>query len=184
MRAVVAFCAAALLVLAVAADSHSDKMAKYHKRTGAKWLAHLEKEAGVYKLPSGMLFRVKTKGTGSKSPEANDDCDVHYTGTLRDGTKFDSSVDRGSPATFKPTQVIRGWTEALQLMREGDKWIVYIPYDMAYGEHGSPPNIPGYAPLQFEMELLKVKAGGKSADKASLELKEKIGKSYDEIQTS
>ena len=180
MRATLAVALLALLAVAVSADA-AEKMTRYHKRTGAKWLAGLEKEEGVYKLPSGMLFRVKKKGTGAKSPDANDDCEVHYTGTLKDGTKFDSSVDRGSPATFKPTQVIKGWTEALQLMREGDKWEVYIPYDMAYGESGSPPKIPGFAPLRFEMELLKVKAGGKTADKASENLKAAIGKGYDEV---
>ena len=170
-----------VVVAFVAALVTSKDMEAYHKRTGAKFLADKEKEAGVYKLPSGMLFKVLAKGSGEKSPGPNDDCDVHYKGTLRDGTKFDSSYDRGSPATFKPTQVIKGWTEALQLMREGDKWEVYIPYELAYGTRGSPPKIPGFAPLVFEMELIKVKGAGKAAAKAAEELKALIGKTHDEL---
>jgi FKBP-type peptidyl-prolyl cis-trans isomerase FklB len=135
----------------------------------------------VYKLPSGMLFKVLSKGKGDLSPRADDPCEVHYSGTLRDGKKFDSSYDRGAPATFKPTQVIKGWTEALQLMREGDKWEVYIPYNLAYGEHGSPPRIPGYSPLVFQMELLKVKSGGKPASDADAAIKAAIGKDYADL---
>jgi FKBP-type peptidyl-prolyl cis-trans isomerase FklB len=170
----VVLCIAATVVVAKDMDA-------YHKRTGAKFLADKEKEAGVFKLPSGMLFKVLAKGNGDKSPGPNDDCDVHYKGTLRDGTKFDSSYDRGSPATFKPTQVIKGWTEALQLMREGDKWEVYIPYELAYGARGSPPKIPAFAPLTFEMELIKVKGTGKTAAAAAAELKQLIGKTHDEL---
>lgn len=168
-------------VVALFATVNAADMTKYYKRTGAKFLADKEKEEGVFKLPSGMLFKVLQKGTGGKSPQADDDCEVHYAGTLRDGTKFDSSYDRGSPATFKPTQVIKGWTEALQLMREGDTWEVYIPYDLAYGERGSPPKIPGFAPLVFKMELIKVKGTGKPASTAAEELKAKIGKTHDEL---
>lgn len=157
------------------------KMDTYYKRTGAKWLADKEKEAGVHKLPSGMLFKVLVKGKGTKSPTENDDCDVHYKGTLRDGAKFDSSYDRGQPATFKPTQVIKGWTEALQLMTEGEKWEVYIPYDLAYGERGSPPKIPPFSPLIFEMELIKVKGKGKPAEEAKKQLESKTGKKWDEL---
>ncbi len=148
---------------------------------GVNFLATKENEAGVFKLPSGMLFKVLMKGSGKKSPGPNDDCDVHYKGTLVTGAKFDSSYDRGSPATFKPTQVIKGWTEALQLMREGDKWEVYIPYDLAYGARGSPPKIPGFSPLTFQMELIKVKGTGKPALQASGDLKALIGKTHDEL---
>lgn len=169
----------ALLCIAMLAAAKD--MTAYHKRIGAKFLADKEKEEGVHKLPSGMLFKIITKGSGEKSPRGDDDCDVHYKGTLKDGTKFDSSYDRGSPASFKPTQVIKGWTEALQLMREGDKWVVFIPYDLAYGERGSPPKIPGFSPLVFEMELIKVKGAGKAAAEASKELHSKIGKSYEEL---
>ena len=159
-----------------------NKMDNYHKRTGGKWLEKKERETGVLKLKSGMLFKVIKKGTSDKSPGPDDDCSVHYTGTLKDGTKFDSSVDRGEPATFKPTQVIKGWTEALQLMREGDKWEVYIPYDMAYGAHGSPPKIPGHSPLSFQMELLKVKAAGKKASECDEKILEQTGKKYEDIE--
>jgi FKBP-type peptidyl-prolyl cis-trans isomerase FklB len=168
--------AAVVLVLLAAVALAAD-----NKQAGADFLAGKEKEDGVFKLPSGMLFKVLQKGSGDKSPTANDDCDVHYKGTLPSGAKFDSSYDRGSPASFKPTQVIKGWTEALQLMREGDKWEVYIPYDLAYGASGRPPKIPAYSPLVFEMELMKVKAAGKSAAAASENLKKLIGKTHDEL---
>merc|ERR1712118_202992 len=79
--------------------------------------------------------------------------------TLPSGPKFDSSYDRGSPTTFAPNQVIKGWTEAMQLMVEGDKWEMYIPSDLAYGESGSPPKIPGGSALVFRMEILKIKGG-------------------------
>ena len=158
-------------------------MIKYYKRTGAKFLADKAKETGVHVLPSGMLFRITTKGDGQgKSPKADDDCDVHYKGTLKDGTVFDSSIERGAPATFKPRQVIKGWTEALQLMSEGDKWTVYIPYELAYRESGSPPRIPPYSALTFEMELVKVKGpGGRTAAEAQTDLATKTGKKYEEL---
>ena len=151
------------------------------KSDGEAFLAAKAMENGVHSLPSGMLFKILKKGTGPKSPNANDDCDVHYAGTFTDGTKFDSSYDRGAPATFKPTQVIKGWTEALQLMCAGDKWVVYIPWNLAYGEGGRPPKIPGYAPLVFDMELIKVKSGGKPCEEAKAALAEKVGKAYEEL---
>ena len=156
-------------------------MEAYYKRVGKKFLDGKGKEDGVHKLESGMYFKYLNKADGEKSPNVDDDCDVHYTGTLKDGTKFDSSVDRGQPATFKPNQVIKGWTEALQLMKEGDKWEVYIPYDMAYGEQGSPPKIPGYSPLIFQMELIKVKGAGKPAADAIKNLETSTGKSYADL---
>eukprot|EP00760_Papus_ankaliazontas_P003244 PhM_4_TR11512/c0_g2_i1/m.40833/K03773/fklB; FKBP-type peptidyl-prolyl cis-trans isomerase FklB len=177
--------AVALVVVLCAASASAapdnKKMSNYHKRSGAKFLEEKAKEEGVYKLPSGMLFKVLKKGDGAKSPKANDDCDVHYSGTLRDGTKFDSSYDRGTPATFKPTQVIKGWTEALQMMAEGDKWQVFIPYNIAYGEHGSPPKIPPFSPLVFEMELIKVKGKGKPVAEARAEIEKKIGKKWEDL---
>ena len=111
-------------VLCLFALANAGNMDKYNQRTGRKFLAEKEKEDSVNKLPSGMLFKVLKKGDGGKSPGPSDQCDVHYSGTLRDGTKFDSSYDRGSPTAFAPNQVIKGWTEALQLMCEGDKWQV------------------------------------------------------------
>jgi FKBP-type peptidyl-prolyl cis-trans isomerase FklB len=91
-----------------------------------------------------------------KTPTTNDQVTVHYTGKLLDGTEFDSSVRRGSPATFGVTQVIAGWTEALQLMREGDKWVLFIPENLGYGDRGAGSQIPPYATLVFEIELIKI----------------------------
>src|SRR5690606_17937012 len=111
---------------------------------------------GVKTTPSGLQYQVVTAGTG-KSPGANDNVTVHYTGKLTDGTVFDSSVDRGEPATFGVSQVIPGWTEALQLMKEGDKWTIFIPQNLAYGEQGAGGGqIPPFATLIFEVELIKV----------------------------
>ena len=94
-------------------------------------------------------------------------CECHYKGMTIEGVEFDSSWKRKSTTSFAPNQVIKGWTEAMQLMVEGDKWKLYIPYDLAYGERGSPPKIPGYSPLVFEIEIHKVKStGGKSKEEA------------------
>ena len=110
---------------------------------------------GVKTTPSGLQYKIVSEGTG-KSPTTADRVTVHYTGKLTDGTIFDSSVQRGQPATFRVNQVIPGWTEALQMMQEGDKWTLYIPYTLAYGERGSPPAIPPFSTLIFEVELMKV----------------------------
>jgi FKBP-type peptidyl-prolyl cis-trans isomerase FklB len=177
MRQVLLLAVAALLIASVLGKD----MEAYYKRTGAKFLSDKAKEAGVHSLPSGMMFKYIQKGDGEKSPTANDDCEVHYAGTLRDGTKFDSSYDRGVPATFKPTQVIKGWTEALQLMREGDIWEVYIPYELGYGARGSPPKIPAFSPLVFKMELLKVKGSGKAAETAIADLEKATGKALADL---
>merc|ERR1712232_748426 len=112
---------------------------------------------GVAALPSGLLYKVLKKGDGKAHPTADSPCDCHYKGTLVSGKEFDSSYKRGQPTTFAPNQVIKGWTEAMQLMVEGDKWEMYIPYEMAYGERGSPPKIPGCACLIFVMEIVKIK---------------------------
>lgn len=106
-------------------------------------------------LPSGLQYEVLQSGEGKK-PGATDKVTVHYHGTLIDGTVFDSSVERGQPATFGVNQVISGWTEALQLMPEGSKWKLYIPSDLAYGPRGAGPKIGPYSTLVFEVELLKV----------------------------
>ncbi len=103
-----------------------------------------------------MQYEVLTRGEGPK-PEASDQVEVHYTGKLIDGTVFDSSVDRGMPATFGVTQVIPGWVEALQLMNAGSKWRLYIPSNLAYGPNGAPGSPIGpNATLIFDVELLKV----------------------------
>jgi len=158
----------ALVVIAQPAD----KMNKYLKRTGAKFLENKAKDEGIFKLPSGMLYRIIKEGptSGKKnSPNVGDSCEVTYSGKLKDGTPFDSGT-----TSFAPNQVIKGWTEALQLMCEGDKFELFIPYDMAYGERGSPPKIPGYSPLVFEVEIHKVKEGGKSCKEAKDELAKQL----------
>ncbi|MCK5913329.1 MAG: FKBP-type peptidyl-prolyl cis-trans isomerase, partial [Desulfuromusa sp.] len=106
-------------------------------------------------LESGLQYKVIKAGEGA-SPTAESQVQVHYSGKLLDGTEFDSSYKRGEPATFPVNQVIAGWTEALQLMKEGDKWQVVIPSELAYAERGAPPTIPPNATLIFEVELLKV----------------------------
>lgn len=130
---------------------------KYEKviADGKKFLAENGKRKGVTTLPSGLEYEVLKEGTGPK-PKASDKVEVHYHGTLLDGTVFDSSVERGQPATFGVTQVIQGWVEALQLMPEGSKWKVFIPYNLAYGERGAGPKIGPYSTLVFEVELLKI----------------------------
>ena len=125
------------------------------KVEGAAFLEKNKKEPGVTITASGLQYKVLTSGSG-KTPTASNSVTVHYTGKLIDGTVFDSSVQRGQPATFGVTQVIGGWTEALQLMKEGDKWMLYIPYALAYGERGSGAKIPPYSTLIFEVELIKV----------------------------
>merc|ERR1712093_853397 len=102
-------------------------------------------------------YKVLREGDGIAHPTADSPCECHYKGTLIDGTKFDSSYDRGSSTSFAPNQVIKGWTEAMQLMVEGDKWEMYIPSELGYGDSGSPPKIKGGDVLIFQMEILKIK---------------------------
>jgi len=131
------------------------KAAKMKEESKA-FLENNKKQEGVKVTASGLQYKVVTAGSG-KMPAAEDNVTVHYTGKLADGTVFDSSVERGEPASFGVSQVIPGWTEALQLMREGDKWLLYIPSDLAYGEQGAGGGqIPPNATLIFEVELLKV----------------------------
>ena len=126
-----------------------------NKASGEAFLAENAKKEGVTVLPSGLQYEVITEGNGKK-PSATDRVQCHYEGTLIDGTIFDSSIKRGEPAVFGVNQVIIGWVEALQLMQEGAKWRLYIPYDMAYGEHGAGEMIPPYSALVFDVELIKV----------------------------
>jgi FKBP-type peptidyl-prolyl cis-trans isomerase FklB len=122
---------------------------------GEKFLAENSTKEGVIVLPSGLQYKVINNGDGS-IPKTTDKVKVHYTGKLIDGTVFDSSVERGEPSTFGVTQVIKGWTEALQLMRVGDKWEVYIPSNLAYGVRGKGPKIGPNTTLVFEVELLGI----------------------------
>ena len=101
-----------------------------------KWLQQNSQREGVVSLPSGLQYRIVREGAGGRSPLPSTVCEVHYVGTLTDGTEFDSSRRRGRPAAFAPNQVIAGWTEALQLMGEGDVWELYLPSELAYGKAG------------------------------------------------
>jgi len=125
------------------------------KEGGVKFLNENKTKEGVKTTASGLQYKVVTSGKG-KMPKAESNVTVHYTGKLIDGTVFDSSVERGSPATFGVSQVIVGWTEAIQLMHEGDKWILYIPSELGYGERGAGGQIPPHSALIFEVELIKV----------------------------
>ena len=140
-------------------NEHFQKLAEeayaVNRNAGEKFLAENAKKEGVTTLPSGLQYEVIKEGNGKK-PSATDRVQCHYEGTLIDGTIFDSSIKRGEPAVFGVNQVIRGWVEALQLMQEGAKWRLYIPYDMAYGEHGAGEMIPPYSALVFDVELIKV----------------------------
>ena len=129
--------------------------AKELGKLGAEFLAANAKKEGVVTLASGLQYKIITAGTGPKAVDG-DQVTPHYTGKFIDGKVFDSSVSRGEPATFGVNQVIKGWTEALKLMPEGSKWELYIPYDLAYGAQGRPPQIPQYSMLIFEIELLDV----------------------------
>ena len=126
------------------------------KAEGEAFLAQNAKNEGVVTLPSGLQYKVLKSGNGA-TPKASDSVECHYEGRLISGTVFDSSYQRGETATFGVTQVIAGWVEALQLMKEGDKWQLFIPYNLAYGERGAGAQIPPFATLIFDVELVKVK---------------------------
>ena len=122
---------------------------------GANYLQENAKKEGVTTLPSGLQYEVINDGTGP-IPTIEDNVTTHYHGTLIDGTVFDSSVDRGEPASFPVGGVIKGWTEALQLMSVGSKWKLHVPYDLAYGERGAGAQIGPYSTLIFEVELISI----------------------------
>ena len=128
---------------------------KQHKEAGEKYLAENANKEGVITLPSGLQYKVLKEGNGKK-PSAKDTVMCHYEGFLIDGTVFDSSVQRGEPATFPLQQVIAGWTEGLQLMQEGAKYRFFIPYRLGYGEGGAGASIPPFAALIFDVELIQV----------------------------
>lgn len=132
------------------------KAGETNRVAGEEYLAENGKREGVVTTPSGLQYEVITMGTGRK-PNAEDRVKVHYTGTLIDGTEFDSSHKRGEPAVFGVGQVIQGWVEGLQLMPAGSKWKLFIPSDLAYGPSGAPGgNIPPHSTLIFDVELLEV----------------------------
>ena len=128
---------------------------KVAKEAGEKYLAENATKEGVQVTASGLQYKVLKEGTG-KSPKATDKVKCHYEGMLTDGTLFDSSVQRGEPAVFPLNAVIAGWTEGLQLMKEGGKTRFFIPYNLGYGEAGAAGAIPPYAALIFDVELIEV----------------------------
>ena len=126
-----------------------------NKKDGEAFLAANKSKEGIVTLPSGLQYKILTQGTGPK-PTAADSVVCNYRGTLLDGTEFDSSYKRGEPATFPVGGVIKGWTEALQLMPVGSKWQLFIPSELAYGERSPGPEIGPDSTLVFEVELLKI----------------------------
>ncbi len=127
-------------------------------KVGLNFLAENAKREGVTTTESGLQYEIITQGSGEgESPLATDMVSVHYHGTLIDGTVFDSSVERKQPAAFQLNAVIKGWTEALQLMKVGDKWRLYLPANIAYGARSPSPKIPANSTLIFEVELLEIK---------------------------
>jgi FKBP-type peptidyl-prolyl cis-trans isomerase FklB len=137
-------------------DSTNKALGEKNKKDGEAFLAENEKKEGVIALPSGLQYKVLKEGNGRK-PRADETVTVNYRGTLIDGTEFDSSIKRGEPSSFRVNGVIKGWTEALQLMPVGSKWQLFIPSDLAYGERGAGQVIPPNSTLIFEVELLSIK---------------------------
>jgi FKBP-type peptidyl-prolyl cis-trans isomerase FklB len=137
-----------------------------NRKEGEAFLAENKKKDGVKTTPSGLQYKVITQGTGPK-PATNDTVVTHYRGTLIDGTEFDSSYKRGEPATFPVTGVIKGWTEALQLMPVGSKWQLFIPSEIAYGPSGR-PSIPPSSTLLFDLELISIKEPAKDANNTAV----------------
>ncbi|MBC6698765.1 FKBP-type peptidyl-prolyl cis-trans isomerase [Hymenobacter puniceus] len=136
-------------------DTSNDGAMNNNKAEGEAFLAENKSKPGITTLPSGLQYEVLTEGSGRK-PGPTSQVTTHYHGTLLNGNVFDSSYQRGQPATFGVNQVIAGWTEALQLMPEGSKWRLYIPSDMAYGKRGAGRDIGPDSALIFDVELLKV----------------------------
>ncbi|MCK5729226.1 MAG: FKBP-type peptidyl-prolyl cis-trans isomerase [Methylococcales bacterium] len=126
-----------------------------NKTAGIAFLAENGKKDNITTTASGLQYEILTEGTG-KSPKASDQVSVHYQGTTLDGNEFDSSYKRGEPAAFPLNRVIAGWTEGVQLMKEGSKYRFFIPSELAYGKNGAGADIPANAALIFEVELLKV----------------------------
>lgn len=131
------------------------KMEESARKAGEEFLAENGKRPEVKSTASGLQYVVEKEGEGD-TPKAEDEVTVHYTGKLIDGTVFDSSVNRGEPATFPLNRVIPGWTEGVQLMKEGAKYTFFIPSDLAYGPQGIPNAIPPHSTLIFEVELIKI----------------------------
>lgn len=143
------------------AQARTKELAEKNRKEGDRFLAENGKKEGVVSLPSGLQYKVLESGSGP-SPGKTDTVETNYRGTLVDGTEFDSSYTRGEPAVFPVNGVIPGWTEALQRMKVGDKWRIFVPPDLAYGERGAGPIGPN-ATLVFEIELLSIKKNEEAA---------------------
>ncbi|HXM61232.1 MAG TPA: FKBP-type peptidyl-prolyl cis-trans isomerase [Terriglobales bacterium] len=143
-----------------------------NKKEGDAFLAANKAKEGVVTLPSGLQYKILTPGTGPK-PTASDSVVCNYRGTLIDGKEFDSSYKRGQPATFPVSGVIKGWTEALQLMPVGSKWQLFVPSDLAYGERGQGPDITPNATLIFEVELISIQSKDQASDKGKDQTQDK-----------
>lgn len=146
---------AAYGVVQQAIQAQESEKAKKMIELSQSFLDENAKRDGVVVLESGLQYEILETGDGAK-PDTSATVKTHYHGTFIDGKVFDSSVDRGEPASFGVTQVIAGWTEALQLMPTGSKWRLFIPSDLAYGDAGSPPSIPGGTALIFEIHLIEI----------------------------
>lgn len=165
-----------------------EEKAKTNKSAGEAFLAENAKKEGVQQTASGLQYKVITEGTG-KSPKATDSVVVHYEGKLLDGKVFDSSYERGEPVEFPLNAVIAGWTEGLQLMKEGGTYELYIPADLAYGEMGTPPmgDNPGIEPnstLTFKIELLDEKAANAAREKAKAEAEKQMAEMMKQMQAA
>ncbi len=134
----------------------ANKFTNHNKKEGAAYLASNKKKKGVITLASGLQYKVLKSGNGKVHPKLTDKVVTHYHGTLIDGTVFDSSYERGEAVSFPVNAVIKGWTEALQKMKVGDKWQLVVPSNLAYGEQGAPPSIGPSATLIFDVELLSI----------------------------
>lgn len=146
---------AALQELSARAEAEQAKAFEALAAEGKAFLEENKKAKGVIETASGLQYEILTEGSGAKPAKA-DKVRVHYTGSLIDGTVFDSSVKRGTPAEFPVTGVIAGWVEALQMMPVGSKWRLTIPHNLAYGERGAGASIPPFSTLIFEVELLEI----------------------------
>ena len=146
-----------------ALNSFREKMEKRQQKVqqgnieiGLKFLEENAKKEGIITTESGMQYEIISEGEGADIPTLEDQVKVHYRGTLINGTEFDSSYSRGEPAVFSPTQVIKGWTEALTMMNVGSEWKVYLPAELAYGERGAPPSIGPGEVLIFTIKLEEI----------------------------
>ncbi len=151
-------CTLALIILVSAACSNEAGPVAGSGGAAAEWvaqLAEISQREGINTTESGLMYQVLKSGTGP-TPNRTDTVTTHYHGTLLDGTVFDSSYERGKPASFPLNRVIKGWTEALSMMPVGSKWRLYLPPELAYGKRGAPPKIGPNAALVFEVELLSI----------------------------